>query len=304
MEWFSLNEGGENRNPSLSRGVSDTLAAVCDVDIVRAREALVLSSGDMDAAAMFLMTGLSSGSGTEGVICGEAMSPEQELAEMGGLRHGQARDLLAAAGGDLEQAKSTLLETLGICTEPEKYSCLLHPAVLAACPVCCESPESCADLVQLQQCGHTFCVECLRGWITAEAAGSSSGSVQCPQPECLQCVAHSELKELLVGNEALFRLMDRRALELLTGQCGGTPLVARSLLCSVLSTCAWIVCVLLSTVRTLSLAYPARVFIYLIFLHVCGSVWQHPRRVCTCAPRPTAPTSCPGTRRRRTPRPA
>jgi hypothetical protein len=276
MEFVSAKDEDE---PILQRGMSSTLASICAVDKARAREALNLARGDMDAAAMLLMTG----TGTEHEQWGGhegAAVPTQELVELGGVTHTQARSLLAAAGGDLELAKTNLLASLGISTTPEKYSCLLRPdpAHLAACAVCLETP-SCADMVVLQQCGHQFCAECLQGWIAAEAESSSSGDIKCPQQGCAHHLGHQELRELLGEDSegrALFRRIDRRALELLTG--GNSNCLRHSLLLTLLS------------------PHTSCLYVCLLSFRV-----QPRMRVCTCVPPRTAPTSCLGTRRRRAP---
>jgi hypothetical protein len=218
-------EEQDKEEPVLSRGVSSTLATICAVERNIARDALNHAGGDLDRAAMILMTG-----------CAGApeVSAVQELADLGGLSHSQAQEHLEGAGGDLELAKSRVLAAMGISTAPEKYSCLVHPASRTACPVCLDTPASCAELVQLQQCRHQFCVACLQGWITSEASSSSTGRIQCPQQGCACCISHQELRELLLllgqggggkeeggEGEKLFRQIDRRALELLTGE-GGT----------------------------------------------------------------------------------
>ena len=76
--------------------------------------------------------------------------------------------------------------------------------------------------------------DCLQGWIRSEAGSSSTGRIQCPQQGCGCFISHAELKELLLSQdsaegagagagagagegEQLFRQLDRRALELLTG---------------------------------------------------------------------------------------
>lgn len=198
--------------PTASRGVSGTLASVCNVDVSRAREALNESNGDMDVAAMLIM---SDGSISD-LAPPQELSPLEELAEMGGLTANQAQSVLTAAGNDLDLAKANLLTALGISTIPEKFSSLKHPQVMAPCPVCFDSPNSLEQLVQLEQCGYVFCNDCLLGWITAEAEGSSSGRIQCPQQGCSCGINHAELKDLLVDNTSLFAKLDRRALELLT----------------------------------------------------------------------------------------
>jgi hypothetical protein len=147
------NENENEEQPGLSRGISSTLASVCAVDRGRAREALALAGGDVDRAAMILMTGSEAFTSTSS----SDISPVQELIELGGLNHSQAEEYLTAAGGDLEQAKANVLTSMGISTAPEKFSCLIHPLSLTACPVCCDTPASCTELVQLQQCNHQFC---------------------------------------------------------------------------------------------------------------------------------------------------
>mmetsp|Transcript_26858 Transcript_26858/g.45308 ORF Transcript_26858/g.45308 Transcript_26858/m.45308 type:complete len:210 (+) Transcript_26858:136-765(+) len=198
--------------PRASKGVSGTLADVCDVDVTRAREALNQCNDNMDVAAMLIMSG-----GSVSDLPPQDMTPLQELAEMGGLTASQAQSVLTAAGNDLDLAKANLLTSLGISTAPEKFTSLLHPPTVTPCPVCFDSPDSPEQLVQLQQCGHVFCEDCLQGWISAEAAGSSTGRIQCPQQGCNCALSHAELKDLLADNTALFGQLDRRTLELLTG---------------------------------------------------------------------------------------
>ena len=187
------------------------------MDRTRAREALDSTNGDMDSAAVLLMSECSSAGGVSVGVSVGVSAGVQELAEMGGLSYSQARDELTAAGNNLELAKEKLLSSLGISTAPEKYSCLIHPSMVSNCPVCFDTPESCEELVQLQQCAHQFCRDCLQGWIAVEALASSTGSIKCPQQGCGSCLSHAELKELLADNEALFGQLDRRTLELLTG---------------------------------------------------------------------------------------
>jgi len=93
---FVSTQGQEEQAPVMSRGASHTLAAICDVDRVRAREALTLASGDLDRAALILMNNMTGTATDSGDIMMSAaeMSPVQELAELGGMTHIQAQGAL------------------------------------------------------------------------------------------------------------------------------------------------------------------------------------------------------------------
>jgi hypothetical protein len=70
-----------------------------------------------------------------------------------------------------------------------------------------------SDCVRLTTCGHCFCEDCLKGWITAESSASSAGQVRCPHTTtCKGLLSQRELKHL--SGDETFQKMDRRALEL------------------------------------------------------------------------------------------
>lgn len=186
----------------------ERLADICQVDPAVARETLRMFSGDMQRALTSLLN-----SHNEDRSLDE-LQELNELQELGGISFEGARELLLSCNGNVEQAKAKILEMLGIA---EEYSGILkHPTKEQTCPVCFESCPP-AQLVQLQQCAHIFCLECLQGWIRAESANSCSGSIKCPLSASCNCsLAHVELKELLSNDEELFRKIDRQALELLS----------------------------------------------------------------------------------------
>lgn len=66
--------------------------------------------------------------------------------------------------------------------------------------------------MSLEICDHVFCFDCLRGWIAAESAASSSGVVRCPRAhECSGTLTQGELKGMLPPES--YSRLDRRALE-------------------------------------------------------------------------------------------
>lgn len=81
--------------PRLQTTASSHLADVCSTSKKRAREALTVTNGDIDAAAMWLLS--------------SEVSENEELQMLGGLSEIEAEQYLQRAFGDLEAAKTLLL---------------------------------------------------------------------------------------------------------------------------------------------------------------------------------------------------
>ena len=79
------------------------------------------------------------------------------------------------------------------------------------CPCCLDVYNYC-ETVTVSACDHVFCIDCMKGWIEAEASTSSTGVVRCPRGrECNETLSQQELQILLSPEE--YSKLDRRILE-------------------------------------------------------------------------------------------
>lgn len=113
----------------------------------------------------------------------EWLSDEAKVREAVGLLLEEEPAAIAAAAAAAEVSKSSTLDE-----------------VLLLCKICFEE-YSCGEMSAAASCGHRFCQDCWRGYISASInKGPGCLTLRCPDPSCAAAV-RTDMVELLVSEE-------------------------------------------------------------------------------------------------------
>mmetsp|Transcript_2409 Transcript_2409/g.3789 ORF Transcript_2409/g.3789 Transcript_2409/m.3789 type:complete len:309 (+) Transcript_2409:689-1615(+) len=80
------------------------------------------------------------------------------------------------------------------------------------CPICFATPPMDSALI-LEECGHAFCLPCLKSYINAQVEMGRAANIVCPLPasQCGKCVQQRQLQDLLGKDE--YERLDKFALQ-------------------------------------------------------------------------------------------